>query len=1022
MTRILPFGMVVWAAVGGGVALPGQPPVRVDYDRDIRPILAEHCLECHSLDKAKGGLSLASRNEAMKTLKSGFQGLVSGSPESSEIFRRVTTSDADDRMPPEGREPLKKVQVEKLRQWIAEGADWPVHWAYRPLAESSAPPVKETSWPKGELDRFVLAKLEAAGLTPSPEASRTTLIRRVHYDLLGLPPSPREIQTYLEDAEPDAYEKMVDRALASEHFGERWGRHWLDMARYADSDGYEKDRARPDAWRYRDWVIRAINADMPFDQFTVEQLAGDLLPNVTVEQVVATAFHRQTLTNTEGGADQEQFRVEAVFDRTETTGAVWLGLSVGCARCHSHKYDQISHEEYFRLFAFFNNGEEVTRRVPVSPGAWVAYEKQHGGVAAKLDGLQKQVEEARLSARRNLPAWEKEVQARLAEARRTGRAAVFEPLKLAAIESSDSQTAFTRLGDESWLASGGRGQNETYTLTVDENSSGQSLVALQLEALPDRSLPGGGPGRSERGNFVLNEITLKAGRPGEEGCLARFHSVKGTHEQKGYASAGAADGDASTGWAVQPQTGRAHSLTLQLETPLALAPGERMVVELHHAYKGGRHNLGRFRLLGSRVLTEESIAPAAVLRVLNEEPLRRNDVVIQPLFDWVEGRDAGVRAAVRELEEARRGLPQPPLMEVRVISQRRESPRVTHRLHRGDFLSPAEPVEAGGLAVLPPMRAAQPHAADRLDLARWLVDPANPLTPRVAVNHIWTRLFGEGLVRTVDDFGVRGEPPSHPELLDWLAREHVQKGWHRKVLLKTVLMSATYRQSSVHRPGVEEVDPLNRMLHRQNRVRVEAEIVRDLHLAAAGLLSRKIGGPSVFPALPADVAALSYANNFKWNPSTGEDKYRRGMYTFFKRTAPHPDLTTFDCPDANTANLKRTLSNTPLQALATLNAATFAEAAKGLAGRVLRDRPGASDEGGIGHLFLLCVARPPSERELKAMAALLADARSWYEASPQEAAVYMKGFEVPSVTLPEAAAWAAAARVVLNLDEFITRE
>lgn len=993
-----------------------------DFDRDVRPILAEHCLECHSLDKAKGGLALTTRSDAMKMLKSGDAGIVPGDAGSSAVISRVETRKVDERMPPEDRPPLTAAQTATLREWVAAGADWPAHWAYRPLAQPPLPATRDAVWPRGEIDRFVLAKLEAAGLQPSPEADRATLIRRVHLDLLGLLPSPRQVANFVSDSSPDAYEKMVDAALASEHYGERWGRHWLDMARYADSDGYEKDRPRPDAWRYRDWVIQAVNENLPFDRFTIEQLAGDLLPSADPQQVLATAFHRQTLTNTEGGTDQEQFRVEAVFDRTETTGAVWLGLSVGCARCHSHKYDQISHQEYFQLYAFFNNGDEVTRQVATSQQAWEAYEKQHGADAARLGALQKRLDEARAGLQGRLAALEKPLQERLADARKAPAKARYEPLEIAEIRSSGKQTAFTRKDDGSWLAGGAQSKQEVYEIVV--NSWREPLVALQLEVLPDDSLPGHGPGRAGKGNFVLSELKVSVGRDAASALPVALHSAAADFEQKSFTGKAAVDGDRETGWAVQPQFGKAHQLTVQFEEPANPAPGVKLFVSLDHAYKSGNHNIGRLRLLGSTVLTEESVVPPDVLRVLNEEPLRRNDVVIKPLLDWVEKRDPETRSASAALEAARQRLPKPPLMDVRVIAQRTQQPRATHRLQRGDFLSPGEGVTPGGLGVLPALtgRNANHLPADRLDLARWLVSPENPLTPRVTVNHIWARLFGEGLVRTVNDFGVRGERPSHPELLDWLAQDFIgREGWSRKRLIKVILMSATYRQSSVHRPELADVDPLNRLLHRQNRLRAEAEIVRDLHLDASGLLSAKVGGPSVFPPLPPNVAELSYANNFKWATSTGEDRYRRGMYTFFKRTAPHPDLTTFDCPDANTTNVKRTVSNTPLQALTTLNAGTFADAAKGLASRVLKEEQ-AGVTPGLDRLFVICLSRHASSGELSSLQGVLDDARRWYLAHPDEATKFIKGFEVSSVPPSELAAWAATARVVLNLDEFITRE
>ena len=983
-----------------------------DFDKDVRPILSESCLECHSLDKAKGGLALVTREDAVKTLKSGVPALIPGKPAESELIKRVATTHDDEIMPPKEKKPLTAKQIETLRQWIASGADWPAHWAYRPVGESEKLKVKSQKGEKNPIDGFVREKLAEAKIVPSPEADKVTLIRRVWYDLLGLPPTPEEVDAFVKDASPNAYEKVVDVALASQHFGERWGRHWLDMARYADSDGYEKDRPRPDAWRYRDWVIGAINADMPFDQFTIEQLAGDLLPDATQEQIVATAFHRQTLTNTEGGTDQEQFRVEATFDRTETTGTVWMGLSVGCARCHTHKYDQITQKEYFQIFAFYNNGDEVTRQVPTSPSEWSAYEQKNGSAVKKLVPLQKEVDQAKASIPVKLPEWEKEVQARLAKAREAKLTQTFTPLEVANISSKAGST-FKALPDGSQLA-GGKAENvDVYTIEIAPTA--KPITALQIEVLPDESLPKNGPGRSSGGNFVLSEVTATSGQ-----LPVLLHSAKADVEQKEFKAVGVIDGKPETGWAVGGFVGKPHILTLQLANPLPAGSPLRLQLDQNHGKN--HHNLGRFRVLAASEETEASIAPQEVVKILNEEPKRRNPVVIEALYAWMEKLDVDVMMATTELTTAQAKLPKAPLMDVRVIAQRNRDARTTKVLHRGDFLSPAEAVKPAALAVLPPIktRAAE---ADRLDFARWLVSRENPLTARVTVNHIWARLFGEGIVRTVNDFGVRGDQPSHPVLLDWLAATFMDEDhWSRKKFIKRIMMSATYRQSSAHRVDLLEVDPQNKLLARQNRMRVEGEVVRDLYLASSGLLSEKIGGPSVYPPMPPDIAALSYANNFKWATSTGENRNRRGMYTFFKRTAPHPDLMTFDCPDANTTNVKRTVSNTPLQALTTLNAESYAEAAKALAKRVMEDKALANDDDRLARAFRLCVSRAPMEKELKSLRSLLYDSRTWYAGHAEEAKALIKGYESTGTATDELAAWTATARIVLNLDEFVTRE
>ena len=546
-------------AVFRAVSLETSIAQTADYARDVQPIFAEHCLECHGPDSSKGGVNLADRDSAIKKAKSGHFAVVPGDPSRSEMAARISTTDAEERMPPKEKKPLKPHEIEILKAWIKAGAKYDIHWAYKPVRQPQPPAVAGA---EQAVDRFIAATLAEKGIKPSPEADRRVLVKRVHYDLLGLPPAPEEVDAFLRDESPRAYERMLERAFASEHYGERWGRHWLDAARYADSDGYEKDRPRPDAWRYRDWVIRAVNADMPFDQFTVEQIAGDLLPDATHEQVVATAFNRQTLTNTEGGTDQEQFRVEACMDRTETAGTVWLGLTVGCARCHTHKYDQISQAEYYRMFAFFNNGDEMTKQVPTSPEAWAEYERKNGAAVRQLVPLQKRLDDAKSSLPAKLPEWEKRIQARLAEARGTKGPQAFAPLRIASA-AAESGAKLTVLDDGSWLASGKTAAQDRYRIVVAEMAT--PLAALRIEVLPHDSLPGEGPGRSKNGNFVLGEVRASVkGRP------VPLHSAVADYEQKGFKAADVLDANPETGWAVGGKAGESHVLTLQIAEPVSL--------------------------------------------------------------------------------------------------------------------------------------------------------------------------------------------------------------------------------------------------------------------------------------------------------------------------------------------------------------------------------------------------------------------------------------------------------------------
>ena len=669
--------------------------------------------------------------------------------------------------------------------------------------------------------------------------------------------------------------------------------------------------------------------------------------------------------------------------------------------------------------------------MPTSPAEWVAYEKKNGDAVKKLIPLRKALDAAKAELPVKLPEWERDLKARVELIRNSGLKQTFDPMKVSQVTAL-SKAAFKPQPDGSWLASGPLPKTDTYTLSaarvIDPRAVPAAIAALQIEVLPDASLPQKGPGRRENGNFVLSEVSVTA-----DGSPVTILSATASYSQARFDPKLVLDGNDQTGWAVGGGTGKAHTLTLHFAQPVTAEA--RLSVRLAQNYAQANHVMGRFRLLSSSVESADAILPPEIAKILSEEPKRRNPVVIQPLYDFMAKVDPEVVAAERALKQAEAKLPKPPLMDVRVIAQRTNNPRKTNLLHRGDFLQPADEVTPGALSTLPPLKG-----ASRLDLAKWLVSKNNPLTPRVTVNHFWTRLFGEGLVHTVADFGVRGDPPTHPELLDWLADEFMKQGWSRKKLLKTIMMSATYRQSSAqfsvlssqkteHSRSpeeiarIQEIDPKNYLLWRQNRLRVEGEIVRDLYLGASGLLSAKVGGPSVYPPIPEGIDALSYAGNFKWTTSKGEDRYRRGMYTFFKRTAPHPDLTTFDCPDANTTNVRRTVSNTPLQALTTLNAEAFSEAAQALAKRVLSEASLKDDKSRLAQAFRYCVTRVPTAGELASLQKLLDESRYTYQNGPADEAKAAFGTHgVANIAAAENAAWVAVSRIVLNLDELITRE
>ncbi len=1038
--------MTATIAVVGWVVSPslGQPAAetktnaapKVDFARDIEPIFQAHCVKCHGPKKQEGGLRLDHKASALRGGDSGPL-LSAGKSAESEIVSRITETDDTIKMPPkdEGNKPLSQIQIAMIKRWIDQGANWPdtgnkltvqsSHWAFQPIQSPSLPAVKNAAWAKTDLDRFVLARLEQVGMAPSPEADRYTLIKRLSYDLLGLPPTLAEVDQFVNDDSPDAYAKLVDRMLKSPHFGERWGRHWLDKARYADSDGYEKDRPRMNAWRYRDWVIEAINADMPFDQFTREQLAGDLLPNPSSMQQLATAFHRQTLTNTEGGTDQEQFRVEAVVDRINTTGTVWLGLTVGCAQCHSHKYDPLTQAEYYQLFAFFNNADETNTSVPQNEEAVKAYETQKAIHDKLLADQQQKIEARKQELQKTLSAWEMKLKQQIEN----------EPKSVVAFHELEVLEAKTQSGavlerqeDGSYLATGKNPASDVYTILakVPAKVPHTGLTGVRLDVLSDKRLPSSGPGRVAHGNFVLNQIRVFTddSQSFQQATPLVFHAATADFSQKDFppASALTTKPEPKKGWAVSPQFGKSHWAIFTTQQPVISMGGETFLkIELDQRY-GTQHTIGRFKLQARTGTAPGAGVPKESRAILAVDSAKRTAKQNETLLNYYASMDAETRRLKLQLTQLEKRAPKSPNMSVRVLAERTKSPRTTKVLRRGDFLQPQGEVHPDTPAVLPPIVSRNPkQQPDRLDLANWLMNPNNPLTGRVLVNQVWQHLFGKGLISTMNDFGVRGEQPTHPELLDHLAVKYRELGWSRKGLIRYIVLSAAYRQSSRHRPELSEVDPQNKWLHRQNRFRVEAETIRDIFLAASGLLSEKIGGPSVFPPMPADVAALSYANNFKWNTSKGEDKYRRGMYTFFKRTAPHPTLTTFDCPDANTTTVERSTSNTPLMALATLNNLVFVESAQALARRVLSEAL-PDDQARLTQAFRYCVARPPGEKELSAYQNLLSTSREYYQTQP-DAAKKLIGSEAPKNTPPEeTAAWVATLRIMMNMDEFVTRE
>ncbi len=926
----------------------GRP---VDFAREVLPIFKASCFPCHGPTKRNGGLRLSNREDAFKGGVSGPV-IIPGNAEASLLVKRISGEELGPRMP-KGMTALSPEHIETIKRWINEGANWPEgaenakHWAFIQPVRPPVPEVKNKRWVRNPIDAFILHRLEQEGLQPSPEAPKEVLIRRVYLDLIGLPPSPEEVDAFLRDKRPDAYERLVDRLLASPHYGERQARIWLDLARYADTDGYEKDLRRS-IWRYRDWVIDAFNRDMPFDQFTIEQIAGDLLPHPTLEQRIATGFHRNTMQNLEGGVDQAEAHFMKLVDRVDTTATVWLGITFGCARCHDHKYDPFTQKEYYAMLAFFNN----SKIYPVGDAS-IGEEKW----------LEAQMKAPTPDQQRQLAMLEKRVASLRQRYPEPPDWHTLTPTALKAERGSELAT----LPDGSVLAKGNTPDNEIYHLQL-RLPPGRYL-ALRLEAIPDESLPKKGSGRASSGNFILTGISASL-----DGQPLHLRRALADFVQDGFDLTTILRGDQpDQGWAIYPRVAEAHELLLLLEKPLLLKREATLEMTLRFdSQRWKQHLLGRFRISATG-------AEALQLREA-EEDKRQFEAQIPTTLVMEDNPQTGVLKAP-----------------IRV---------------RGEFTNPGEEIEAGTPAVLHPLPPDYPR--NRLGLAKWLVSRENPLTARVQVNRMWEACFGRGLVETSDNFGTQGAYPTHPELLDWLAVEFMERGWSMKAIYRLIVTSATYRQSSRITPDLLQRDPKNTLYARGPRHRLEAELIRDNALAIGGLLSRKIGGPSVFPHQPEGVWDIPF-NADRWVMSEGEDRYRRGIYTFWRRSAPYPSFVAFDANSREVCTANRPRTNTPLQALVLLNDPVYIEAAQGLAKRMLKASRGSLEQG-IQYGFRCCTARMPQPQELDRLQALYHRMLERYRTNP-EATRKLVGNNDPTL-----AAWTMVAHVMLNLDETITKE
>ena len=1161
----------------------------VDFNRDVRPVLSDKCFACHGPDPAtrEAGMRLDTQGGLFED-RGGYAAFVPKDRESSEALRRILSEDEFERMPPpDSGKSLTPRQIEIITAWVEQGAVWQPHWAFVPPVKTAPPAVENNAWPQNAIDRFILARLESEGLAPSPAADRYTLVRRVYLDLVGLPPTPEEADAFVADESPDAYERLVDRLIASPHYGERWARRWLDLARYADTNGYEKDRPRS-IWPYRDWVVDAINAGMPFDDFSVKQLAGDMLPNATIDDRIATGFHRNTMLNEEGGIDPLEFRFHAMTDRVATTGTTWLGLTTGCAQCHDHKYDPISHREYFGLMAFLNNANEPELPLP-DPALDAQYAANLEQAARLLDELPSK-----------WPAGEL----------RWKRASILRA-------KSESGETPTQLDDGSVLFAAPGPDRDTYTLFVETDEP--QIDRLRIETLTHDSLPAGGPGRVGHGNFVLSDVAVRYGPQGRQQRLkpARVTAATADVEQSGFPAAAAIDGNPATGWAVHAadRLNHDHAITLNFDGPIGGGQdGTRLAVTLRQQH-GGRHTIGRVRISvpegqttapdERREIVEQRFAEwlrqerqrtvawsllrptgmssnlplltlqedasvfvtgdttkqdtyrlsfrpsgktpirAILLEALPDDRLpaggpgmtyyegRKGDFFLTEFRLTADGKPVPVATAThnyannqfgrnpatapmaidddlqtgwsangragerhtavfvlaepidpaelnvemnfgrhfasslgrfrisvtdaatavardlsvdieqllakpdeeltaaernqlrdefllqapelaKEAEQIRKLRKRPEPLTTLVLAERPAgNPRPTHIHNRGEYLQPTEEVGPITIEALHPFPDELPD--NRLGFARWLVADENPLTARVVVNRQWAALFGRGIVSTVQDFGFQGEPPSHPELLDWLAVEFMQSGWSVKDLHRLIVTSAAYRQSSVVPAELLERDPQNILLARGPRLRLEAELIRDSALAASGLLAPKLGGEPVKPPQPDGVTEAAYGSP-SWDASTGEDRYRRSLYTFIKRTAPFAMYSVFDAPSGEACTARRDISNTALQSLTLLNDIVFLEAARAL-GSELTAQSG-NDADRVRNAFRQILTRPPTPAEEARLVEFVEAQRTRFASDDKAAAEFAGDGQGSPV---ERATWTALARALLSLDESVTR-
>jgi mono/diheme cytochrome c family protein len=1006
LTRLI---CIVIGIVAGCPIASAAPPV--DFQREVEPIFAEHCAQCHGVDagERKSGLRLDVRDAALKGGDSGAPAIVPGQPDQSELVRRITATDPDEVMPPPSyKKPLSAKEIETLQQWIRDGAKYESHWAFT-APQKAALPEAGVTYP---VDAFVASRLKERGLTLSPAAPAAALCRRLYLDLIGLPPSPEELAAF----EQQGFEAVVDKLLASERFGEKWARHWLDVARYSDTNGYEKDMPR-EQWKWRDWVVAALNRDLPYDRFLVEQFAGDLLPGATQDQIIATGFLRNSMINEEGAIVPEQFRMVEMFDRMDCLGKAVLGLTTQCAQCHSHKFDPLTQEEYYGMFAFLNNSYEAQ--------SWVYTADQEQQIA----DIHRRLQEAEERLRNQRPQWQQELASW--EQSLVEKQPLWEPLTATLLETISGLNHPTQDADKSILMIG-HPSSDVFMISTPVFDG---VTGVRFEALNNRDLPFNGPGRSRLGTWGINELEAFIKKPdGKDwerlklvNASADFSEPDKKYDDGKRASGPVTyliDGKDETTWTADRGVGRRNQpsvAVVQFEQPLHFPPG----TQLKLAWRmGDMLGCGRFSITRQPAPAAPPVSHAAMLALTT------------PVAGRSAQQNAAIFAAWRtSLPEAKptndeinalwNTYPQASTSILHLAEREPADRRQTNLLDRGNWDQPLRDVQPHTPAAFHPFPADAPR--DRLGFAHWLTDARSPLTARVAVNRVWQAIFGTGLVETAEDFGTRAPVPEYRELLDWLAVDFMENGWSQKRLIRSIVTSSVYRQSSHASAELLERDPRNVWLARGPRFRADAEVVRDIALSVSGLLTNKLGGPSVIPPVPQNVLDYNFTYPGYWKPAEGPDRYRRALYGFRKRSMPDPVMANFDGPNGDFACARRVRSNTPLAALTALNEPIFVEAARAFALRVLREA-GKNDIERAGYAFCLCTSRQPTDAERDSVLALLQSRRQrladgWL--NPREIATGDAGrlpALPPGTTPQDAGAWVLTARVLLNLDETITKQ